>query len=225
MKVVAVCDFDDTATYQNVAHMLMNQFLGKSAFEYRKDFLNGLITFRVYQEMVFNLAPATLTDMGNYAAQHAKLREGFLSIVELVQKSDSNIKFAIASAGLDFYIKPVMKKAGCEDIPIASGECRDIIAKPIKRIYTYPFYDKSCKGDWVTCKCKIMRDISEDGKHTTVFIGDGSTSDLCAAQKADFVFATGKLFKIIKVHRPKTVFEFKTMFVVKEFVKTLSDRR
>ena len=75
--------------------------------------------------------------------------------------------------------------------------------------YDYPSYLKSCKGDWVTCKCEVIHRLKNDhGGSEVIFVGDGLLSDTCAAANAaDTVFATGKLLRYCEKNKiPATEF-------------------
>ena len=57
----------------------------------------------------------------------------------------------------------------------------------------------------------------------TVFVGDGPRGDACAAARADFVFARGRLLRYCRQNNiPATPFE--NLDPVVEFVKTHSQR-
>ena len=107
---------------------------------------------------------------------------------------------AIASAGLDFYIGPVLKKAGLDRTEINCGRVVSGPAQSPPFRYDYPSREYTakadpCKGDWVTCKCGVICGLKRDGGESEIiFVGDGMTSDTCAAANAaDIVFATGRL--------------------------------
>ena len=104
---------------------------------------------------------------------------------------------AVASAGLNFYIEPKLETVGLDRVELHSGKVlSEPNGKPPFR-YDYPSYLKSCKGDWVTCKCEVIHRLKNDhGGSEVIFVGDGLLSDTCAAANAaDTVFATGKLLR------------------------------
>ena len=199
-RLRVVCDFDDSATEQNVAHELLRQFTNGAGFYFRNAFLEGKMSFREYQEKAFNSTSASLEEMASYACAVAHLRPGISTLINTVQHKQG--KFIIASAGLYFYILPVLKAAGHNNVQVAAADCinapqSDSGDMP-RFIYAYPYAHNGCVGDWVICKCRVLQDYEQanptDDEHR-IFIGDGATSDACAASKADLVFARGRLLK------------------------------
>ena len=220
MRVAVLCDFDDTATVQNVAHMLMKRFVGDKAFECRNDFLNGNITFQKYQELVFTMARTNLKIMGDYAAEHSTLRPGFAEMDRMAADTNKGLKFFVVSAGFDFYIKPVLEAADCKNVKFASASCVEDAVGNLR--FSYPFDSPSCVDRWATCKCNVLREIVGESKpDIVIFAGDGSTSDACVANKADFVFARDTLLRERKrLNLP--VKECKTLREVEAFAKHLA---
>lgn len=193
-KVHIVCDFDDTLTTTNVARGLLTEYAPHDRLaEIRDRYVSGEISFRVYQEQAFDLAGRSVAQLSERAVVNASIRPLARETYEFVRKAGGT--FAIASAGLDFYIGPVLKKAGLDRAEINCGRVVSDPAQSPPFRYDYPSAEKSCKGDWVTCKCEVIRRLKRDGVESEViFIGDGQLSDTCAAANAaDTVFATGKL--------------------------------
>lgn len=154
-------------------------------------------SLREYQEEVFNIVDESPAEMSARAAATSSIRGLAKEICEAVWNTGGIV--AVASAGLDFYIQPVLDKAGLEQIEVHSGK---VVSEPTELPpfrYDYPSFEKSCKGDWVTCKCEVINRLKNSARNgenesEVIFVGDGSTSDACAATNAaDTVFATGRL--------------------------------
>ncbi|MCZ6539590.1 MAG: MtnX-like HAD-IB family phosphatase [Chloroflexi bacterium] len=193
-KVHIVCDFDDTLTTTNVARDLLRDFAPHDRLvEIRERYVSGEISFRLYQEQAFDLVGQTVARLSERAIANASIRPLARETFEAVWNAGGTV--AIASAGLDIYIEPVLQKAGFDRADIYSGK---VVSDPTEGPpfrYDYPSAENTCKGDWVTCKCEVIRRLKrDDGEREVIFVGDGKLSDTCAATNtADTVFATGQL--------------------------------
>jgi 2-hydroxy-3-keto-5-methylthiopentenyl-1-phosphate phosphatase len=150
-------------------------------------------TLREYQEEVFDLIEQSTGEMSKRAASNGSIKPLAREVCDQAWNSGGTV--AVASAGLDIYIQPVLNKANLEQIELHSGR---IVSEPTELPpfrYDYPSAEKTCKGDWVVCKCEVINSLKRDkGDIEVIFVGDGSTSDACAAANAaDKVFATGRL--------------------------------
>ncbi|MEE8045777.1 MAG: haloacid dehalogenase-like hydrolase [Dehalococcoidia bacterium] len=159
-------------------------------------FVTNKTSLREYQEEVFDLADESPSEMSKRAVETSSIRPLAHEICERVWNSGG--KVSVASAGLDFYIQPVLNNAGLDRIEVHSGRVVSSATERPPFRYDYPSSEKTCKGDWVTCKCEVINRLKYDGDDEAdsevIFVGDGATSDSCAARNAaDVVFATGRL--------------------------------
>jgi 2,3-diketo-5-methylthio-1-phosphopentane phosphatase len=197
-RINVVFDFDSTLATTFVGGLMFrghvpDEQLAQAQERYEAE----VTTLRKYQEEVFDLIDDTPDNMSQRAADAATIRPLAREVIDLVRYQGGSV--AVASAGLDVYIAPVLEKAGLDKIEIHSGR---IVSEPTKLPpfrYDYPSAGKSCKGDWVTCKCEVIDSLKKTNEDEVVFVGDGSTSDRCAATNAaDTVFATGRLLAICR---------------------------
>lgn len=204
--IAVFADFDDTLAMQNVARLLLRQFAPAALDRYSKQYRSGQISFREYQERSFDAVETSVGEMQQVVADETELRPGILELLDAVR--DANGTMTIVSAGLRFYIEPVLQRHGLEQLSLVCGTASRDGSDSGPFRYDYPFKETSgepCRGDWATCKCKALE---EAGDRMTVFVGDGSTADACAAEKADHVFARDRLLKICNDrHIPATPFE------------------
>lgn len=94
------------------------------------------------------------------------------------------IPMTVLSDGVDVFIRHVLGRAGLEHIRIRSNT---IDRRGDRMRLACPFRDPECESHAAHCKCGSMRALGEAGRRN-IYIGDGR-SDLCAARKADVVFA------------------------------------
>jgi len=181
---------------------MFNDYVSQSKLEVaRKRFRANITSLRVYQEEVFDSVSQTPAEMSQRAADGAEIRPLAHELCELVNKTGGAV--AIASSGLDFYIRPVLERAKLNDLDIHSGIVVSDPASPPPFRYDYPSAGDACEGDWVTCKCKVINDLRDRVANSEViFIGDGSGADECAATNAaDQVFARAGLLEYCKENR------------------------
>jgi 2-hydroxy-3-keto-5-methylthiopentenyl-1-phosphate phosphatase len=191
-----------------VGGMMFNGYVSQLKLEAaRERFQANTTSLRVDQEEVFDSVIQTPAEMSQRAADGAEIRPLAYELCELIHNTGGGA--AIASSGLDFYIKPVLERANLDQLDIHSGI---VISNPASLPpfrYDYPSAGDSCEGDWVTCKCKVINDLRDEVANSEViFIGDGSGADECAATNAaDQVFARGRLLEYCKENRiPVTEF-------------------
>ena len=200
-------DFDDTLSTGNVAQMLLMRYAPEEFSSCSARYRADEISFREYQEQSFDAVPVSITEMQQTAANETEIRAGIEELLRVVD--ETNATLTVLSAGLDIYIRPVLERFGLSSVDLICGSATREPSRDGQFRYDYPFgstESNGCKGDWATCKCKALEQVS--GGTTTVFVGDGSTSDACAAEKADHVFARDRLLRICKEKRiPATPFE------------------
>ena len=214
-------DFDETAATANVARLLLDRFTNarvrevETAHRHREE-----TTFREYQEVAFNAVDATISEMADYVKQNATLRPGFRELTDACSARGHDLK--IVSAGLDFYIQALLDANGLGHIPIVAVTARERCAPEGPFRYDYPRSKADCDPSWGVCKCAALDDAQAAGMQT-VFVGDGPRGDACAAARADFVFARGRLLRYCRQNDiPATPFE--TFDPVVDFVKAQSER-
>ncbi len=191
--LLVVCDFDDTAADCNAAQLLVAEFAGREAAAINQEYRDGALTFRDYQEKVISTITAPVDKLRTWAGDNVNLRSGFSEAVNATRKQGG--QFMIASAGIDFYIEPVLATNGLGDVPILSvmgGSTAPDGATTSFR-YDYPSDREYCR-DWAVCKCQPIEKAHAAGQ-MVIFIGDGLRSDSCAAEKADTVFARSRLLE------------------------------
>ncbi len=193
-KINIVFDFDGTLATEFIGGLMFRGYTPEAKVAAaRERFISNTTSLREYQEEVFDLMDETPTEMSQRAVKGTTIRSVAHEICEAVWDAGGSV--AVASAGLDFYIKPVLNNVGLERIDVHCGKVvSDPTALPPFR-YDYPSADKECKGDWVTCKCRVINDLkSDEADSEVIFVGDGTGADPCAATNAaDVVFASGRL--------------------------------
>ena len=214
-------DFDETAATANVARLLLDRFTNarvrevEAAHRHREE-----TTFREYQELAFNAVDATIAEMADYVKQNATLRPGFRELTDACSAHGHDLK--IVSAGWTFYIQALLDANGLSHVPIVAVSTRQNCPPDVPFRYDYPRSRADCDPAWGVCKCAALDDAQAAGMQT-VFVGDGPRGDACAAARADFVFARGRLLRYCRKNGiPATPFE--TFGTVVDFVNAHSQR-
>ena len=206
--ISVVFDFDGSLATSFVGGMMFNGYISESKlYIARERFQSATTSLRLYQEEVFDSVSQTPAEMSQRAADGAKIRPLAHELCEQVRKTGGSA--AVASAGLDFYIKPVLDRANLDQLNIHSGIVVSDPTCPPPFRYDYPSAGDACEGDWVTCKCKVINDLRNEVAYSEViFIGDGTGADECAAANAaDKIFARGRLLTYCKENKiPVTEF-------------------
>ena len=193
-SINVVFDFDGSLATSFVGGLMFRGFTPETGVEKAgKRFHSNVTSLREYQEEVFDLVSESLAEMSKRAVEGAALRSQTHEVCERVWNAGGEV--AVASAGLDFYIQPVLENLGLGRINVHSGRVISGVTELPPFRYDYPSADDQCEGDWITCKCKVINNLkSEDTGSEVIFVGDGIGPDECAAKNAaDTVFATGRL--------------------------------
>jgi 2-hydroxy-3-keto-5-methylthiopentenyl-1-phosphate phosphatase len=185
-KILIQCDFDGTATRDDVSFMLLDAFAKGDWRAINKQYTDGKITVGQFNEGAFGLVKAGKKVMLDYIKDRAKLRPGFKDFVNLCQKK--GIRLVIVSNGLDFYIKNILEKNGLKGLEYHAAETR-FYSTGLKVRYIGP--DASVVDS--AYKDKYVNYYLKEG-YRVIYIGNG-TSDLAPARISHQIFATESLLE------------------------------
>ena len=182
-------DFDGTLVEPNVAIILVEEFCAdgpKVAHEVDELLHTGKITLReAWSRQVALLDPHRLDEMAEWAVDHTPFRAGAAELVALLKRHA--IPTTVVSGGLDFYITPILRKAGI-DLPVMSD--RVVPGANGSLDLQHPYGHPTCRLCGI-CKAQVAHPFPAPTLRSA-FAGDGST-DRYAAEVADLVFARRRL--------------------------------
>ena len=184
-----VCDFDGTAVTEDIGDQVSIHFAGHDVWRAAEDrYRAGETTFAELLQAIFAPITASADEIAGWARRRAVLRTGFERFVSRCQ--EAAIPFLLVSAGLDVYIHAVLERLPPE--LHAHVEVRSNRARCSPRGLTVEFHGQGggC-GRCGFCKGTVVDELRARG-HRVAMCGDG-TADRCAAEKADLVFARGRL--------------------------------
>jgi 2-hydroxy-3-keto-5-methylthiopentenyl-1-phosphate phosphatase len=186
-----VCDFDGTALTEDLGDQVSRRFAGVEAWQRAEDeYRDGAFSFGELLRRIFEPITAGPEEIAAFARERAVFRDGFEDFVAAC--ADAGRPFVVCSAGLDVYIRPVL--ARLPERLQAHLELRSNAAScsraGMRLDFHRPARADGC-GHCGFCKGSVVRELQAGG-HRVVVCGDG-TADRCAADAADFTFATRRL--------------------------------
>ncbi len=185
LRMIILCDFDDTAAAQNVGQMLLERFQPEGATpweEVKARYANREISLAEYQEIAFRQLTAPVEEQFRYAQEAGGLRSGFAELAEHCARR--GVALGVVSHGLDYYVEAILKENGV-DVPVSAVATSHVDGVPS---FSYDFADEGCEWWPGNCKCKALEEYRKRYGGRLVYAGD-SASDACPALRADFVFA------------------------------------
>jgi len=202
-----VCDFDGTATTEDIGDRVAIRFAGYAAWRAAEDrFAAGELSFAELIQAIFAPVTASRDEIARFARDTAVLRPGLERFV--AASRDAHRPFLLVSAGLDVYIEAVLERLAPE--VRAHVELRANRATPSPAGLRVDFHGVGggC-GRCGFCKGTVVDELHARG-HRVVLCGDG-TADRCAAERADLVFARGRLVRYCEqdgvAYRPFETFD------------------
>jgi len=114
MAMIIQCDFDGTITVEDMGFFLLDTFAAKEWREWLKLYQEDRITVGEFNSRAFATVRAAREEMIEATLSRVKLREGFSELLDYCRQKD--LRIAIVSNGLDFYIDSILASAGLDNI-------------------------------------------------------------------------------------------------------------
>ena len=190
MNIAVLCDFDDTITQENVAHLILDRFGDGSWQELRRRYLEGAIPPEEYFERPFAQMRASREEMYSYVQEKGTVRDGFARLAHYCRRR--GIGLAVVTLGLDFYVQALLSQEGLEWLPVYAVGTR-FTQGGVR--FEFPYAQEEC-GRWGICKCSVVDRYRSEGRRV-VYIGDGR-NDVCPARRSDVVYARGELVELCR---------------------------
>ena len=186
-----VCDFDGTATLLDIGDEISKHFGGEEFWQAETArFRRGELDTRGIIEAIYTRVFASEKEIRAFAAKAAKLRPGF---VELVQAcADRGAPFVLASGGLRQYIEAVLDEHLPESLrPSVRLLANEGVFSPEGLKVRFPADAASrALGCSICGSCKrvAVAEARKLGATRVIGIGDGF-ADRCLARSADALYA------------------------------------
>lgn len=178
------CDFDGTICIPDSCDFLLERFAAPEWKDLDEAVWRGEITEREAFQKQIALMRVTWEQAIAALRDGVIIRDGFANFAEFCRIR--NIPLTVLSSGLTELINELLQKAGVTGVPVRAHRAEIAGTFWRVRLIDSPRLAEHCSH----CKCVSVLAARERG--TVVYIGDGFT-DLCPAQHADVLFATGKL--------------------------------
>ena len=187
-----VCDFDGTATVDDLADALSIAWIGEERWRVANDrFHRGEIPFVGLLHAIFGPIGASPAEVRAFALRHARFRPGFERLVAACRRAGT--PFVIASGGLDIYIHPALEllpRALTEGLEVRANHAEHVPGGGLALTFPWQHAPGAC-GQCGSCKGAIVKELQGRG-HRVIAVGDGN-ADRCMAGVADVLFARGRL--------------------------------
>ena len=183
-KTLVQCDFDGTATEEDVSFLLLDAFADGDWRPLFSQYQEGEIRVGDFNRRAFAMVSADKRTLIKYMEGRIRIRQGFRDMVDYCRKK--GFRFVIVSNGLDFYIEKILGTIGEKDIEVFAAQTR-FNPELIKVQYIGPdgnSLNSDFKGTYVNL-------FLTEG-YRVIYIGNGA-SDVSPARRSHHVFATGDL--------------------------------
>jgi 2-hydroxy-3-keto-5-methylthiopentenyl-1-phosphate phosphatase len=179
------CDFDGTICIPDACDFLLQRFAPPEWKELNDAVWRGEITEREAFPRQIELLRVTWDVARRELLDGVIIREGFAEFAAFCRAHE--LSLTILSGGLRQLIDELLHKAGVGGLPVISHTAAINRDRWKAVLWSGKRYAEHCSH----CKCSFVLEQRNAGKKI-IYIGDGYT-DLCPAQHADILFATGKL--------------------------------
>lgn len=178
------CDFDGTVCIPDSCDFLLAKFAPPEWKTLDDAVWRGEITEREAFQKQIALLRVTWEEARTALLQGVEIREGFPEFVQFCR--DRGIPLTILSSGLAELILELLRSVGVNDVPVLAHHAEISGDRWRVKLIEIPRLAEHCSH----CKCVTVLAQKQAGR--VLYIGDGYT-DLCPAQHADILFATGRL--------------------------------
>lgn len=188
-----LCDFDGTISIDDVTDVLLERF-GKPGWEdLERRWLDGQISSRTCMHSQIALLDASREEL-DATIDELRIDPAFPAFLYATRRYGWPL--AIVSDGLDYAIKRILERNNIQNVEVRANHLQQ--TGPRSWDLESPYAKPDCHVDSGMCKCACARSEQRNG-HRVLLIGDG-TSDFCAANSADFVFAKYRLNEYCRLH-------------------------
>ena len=181
-----LCDFDGTIALTDVIDSLLERFGQPGWRELEQDWLAGRIGSRQCMQQQVALLQMSRDELDAHL-DSIQIDPAFPAFLE--QAASLGLPVGVVSDGMDYAIHRILRRHGIEGLSVAANQLAPA-ATAGRWLLTSPFEAAGCRSG--TCKCAQIRLATPGSQQRALLIGDG-TSDFCAAERADFIFAKAKL--------------------------------
>jgi 2-hydroxy-3-keto-5-methylthiopentenyl-1-phosphate phosphatase len=185
-----VVDFDGTICPQDVSEELLEEFAGPEWWEIDVLFQRGEIGSRECLVRQAELLRVGRPEMLAFALDRFGVDPTFPPLVRWGR--GAGIRVAVASDGFGFYVEPMLRAAGVDDVDVLANRF-DFTAEGPR--FSLPWANPECVGCGCCKMLAVLRYRERFGR--VAFVGEGHT-DRYGALYSDVVFAKKHLVEICR---------------------------
>lgn len=185
-----LCDFDGTVSALDATDELLARFAGPQWEHLERQWRNGAIGSRECMSRQIALIDASAREI-DAVLDGIAIDPAFPRFVD--QACDLDLELVIVSDGLDRAIHRILDNNHLDHLPVVANRLEHVGERSWRM--QSPHADADCRVQGGTCKCACAcagRSGASVGRPNVLLIGDGQ-SDICLADRADFVFAKDRL--------------------------------
>ncbi len=186
MKKIFFLDFDGTISLEDTCYLMIEKFCRPGWQELNEQWERGELGTIECARCTFELFDASRDELLQFCRQ-LPIDPDFPDFVARAEQRGD--KIYILSDGYDLNIKTILQQNNLDQIPFYANRLH---YSDGKFDITSPYHNYEC-GQCGTCKKSLLEQLREK-EVQIVYVGDG-TSDKCAAQFADIVFAKQELLR------------------------------
>ena len=190
-------DFDGTVAMPDVTDLVLQRLARPQWEEIEQAWLDGAIDAATCMRRQIALVDPDPNAL-HQVLDEVALDPAFPGFASWCDKNA--VRLSIVSDGVDYFIHRILDRHGLGDIPTFANAFG-----VSKTHYTlsHPWFEEACIARQGVCKCAV----TGDARSPLIYVGDGR-SDQCVAQRADILFAKGKLAAFCtSIGRPFTPFD------------------
>ncbi len=205
-------DFDGTITRGDFLDLLISKYSRNDSWKLVEErWRLGLIGSAECLALEFALLDITPEQLAT-ELDSVQLDPGAVALFRLLR--EFAVPVSILSDGIDSFIRTILTKAG---VPLPNIRANHVEHAGNGLTLSCPHSSTSCESASAHCKCASKRDLGEAAR-VGLYVGDGR-SDLCAARKAQFVFAKGALAQALGAEG-RAFIRFETLLDVEATLRT-----
>ena len=184
IKTLIQCDFDGTITEEDIGFFLLDAFAQGDWRRLLQEYKEHKISVGHFNTQAFAMVKADRKTLLEAIKGKVKMRAGFQELIAYCSRRD--FKLVIASNGLDFYIKAILKDIDLENLEVHAAQTQ-FHSEGLEVKYIGPDGKQLDDG----LKEAYIKLFLRQG-YRVIYVGNGD-SDIFPAKYAHQIFATGEL--------------------------------
>ena len=184
IKTLIQCDFDGTITEEDIGFFLLDAFAQGDWRRLLQEYKEHKISVGHFNTQAFAMVKADRKTLLEAIKGKVKMRAGFQELIAYCSRRD--FKLVIASNGLDFYIKAILKDIDLENLEVHAAQTQ-FHSEGLEVKYIGPDGKQLDDG----LKEAYIKLFLRQG-YRVMYVGNGD-SDIFPAKYAHQIFATGEL--------------------------------